>query len=157
MQSSNLTNIKEAMEKNEEECLKQIASLFDEYTNYRALVKHLSKEALRELKYAIEDIEFDQKRFTQWVTCTKKEANKPKTEMRSVGYYASGEYGEEYGYFKHKHPLTDDQEYWLENFAECCYYNGQPCERHQDENGNQDEDCECQLGKEYATLIVTPL
>ena len=60
MQSSNLTNIKETMEKNEEECLKQIASLFDEYTNYRALVKHLPKEALRELKYAIEDIEFDQ-------------------------------------------------------------------------------------------------
>ena len=156
--NANLTkHIKERIKSDEKKCLKQIAGGFDEYTNYHELVKHLSKYSLRELKDAIADIEFDRKRFTQWITCTRKEADKPETELRSQGYYTWGEYGGGYGYFKHKQALTEDQKYWLENHMECCYYHGQPCERHQDENGNQDEDCECQLGKEDSSLIVREL
>ena len=82
--NANLTkHIKERIKSDEKKCLKQIADGFDEYTNYHELVKHLSKYSLGELKDAIADIEFDRKRFTKWIKCSRKEADKPETELRS--------------------------------------------------------------------------
>ena len=117
----------------------------------------MSDNALRELHNAIIDVKFHRKRFTDFVTCTREEADKPADENRSIGYFTYGECGGEYGYFKHRRKLTDFEQEWLEEHTECCYYNGQPCERWQDENGNADEDCECELGKEYSSLILYEL
>ena len=118
----------------------------------------MSNNAIRELSDAICDVRFYRKRFTNFVSCSREEANKPADDTRSVGYFTWGEFGGEYGYFKHITKLTEEQEEWLNDYKECCYYNGQPCERWQHEESHRwDEDCECVLGKEYSSLVLYEL
>lgn len=138
-------------------CLQDIGKSFEQYTNFHDMLNSMDNNVIRELHEAIEDVQFFRKRFTQFVTCSREEANKPANDNRSIGLFTYGEYGGEYGYFKHLRKLTEQEEEWLEKYRECCYYSGQPCARWQDENGNADEDCECVLGREYATLILYEL
>ena len=141
------------------QCLQSIGKSLGQYTNFHHMLNSMSDEAIRELEEAICDVKFHRKRFTDWVNCTREKAAEQleDNEKRTKGYFTYGEFGGEYGYFKHRRKLTDLEEEWLEEYTECCYYNGQPCERWQDENGNADEDCECVLGKEYTSLILSEL
>ena len=151
------TNSSKESKQRANKCLEEIGKSLGEYTNFHKIFGEMSDNTLRELHNAIIDVKFHRKRFTDFVTCTREEANKPADDTRSIGYFTYGEYGGEYGYFKHRRKLTDFEQEWLEEHTECCYYNGQPCERWQDENGNADEDCECELGKEYGSLILYEL
>lgn len=151
------TNSSKESKQRANKCLEEIGKSLGEYTNFHKIFGEMSDNALRELCDAVIDIKFHRKRFTDFVTCTREEANKPADDTRSIGYFTYGEYGGEYGYFKHRRKLTDFEKEWLKEHTECCYYNGQPCERWQDENGNADEDCECELGKEYSSLILYEL
>jgi hypothetical protein len=144
-------------EKRAKKCLQDIGKSLEQYTNFHDMLNSMDDNSIRELHEAIEDVQFFRKRFTQFVTCSRKEANKPANDTRSIGFFTYGEYGGEYGYFKHLRKLTNQEKEWLEEYKECCYYSGQPCARWQDENGNADEDCECVLGREYATLILYEL
>ena len=138
-------------------CLQDIGKSLGQYTNFHDMLNSMSDEAIRELNEAISEVQFFRKRFTDWVNCSREVANKPKNDFRSKGYFTYGEFGGDYGYFKHRRKLTDQEEEWLNEFTECCYYGGQPCARWQDENGNADEDCECVLGREYTSLILNEL
>tara|TARA_Y100000996_G_C22550473_1_gene653488 strand:- start:978 stop:1766 length:789 start_codon:yes stop_codon:yes gene_type:complete len=138
-------------------CLKDIGKSLSEYTNFHDLLSTMNDKTIRELHEAIVDVQFFRKRFTQFVTCTRKEADKPDDETRSIGYFTYGEHGGEYGYFKHLRKLTPLETEWLNEYPECCYYGGQPCARWQDVNGNVGEDCECELGKEDSSLILYEL
>ena len=155
------TLLEETLKKGEKEsknCLNQIGSALnsDEYLDLYRLVYSMNEGTLSRLEEAVEAVKFDKNRFCQWVTCSKKEAFKQKSSVtHSTGYKLEGEFGGEYGYFKYLKPLTEEQEEWVSEFPECCYYSGQPCQGNQD--GTAEEDCECILGKEYATLILTPL
>lgn len=143
--------------KRAKKCLQDIGKSLGQYTNFHDMLNSMSDEAIRELNEAIRDVRFFRKRFTDWVTCNREEASRTENELRSKGYFTYGEFGGEYGYFKHRRKLTDLEKEWLEEYTECCYYNGQPCARWQDENGNADEDCECVLGREYTSLILNEL
>ena len=136
-------------------CLQDIGKSLGDYTNFRDMLNPMSDCAIRELSEEIGHIQFYRKRFTDFVNCSREEADKPADNNRSIGYFTYGEMGGEYGYFKHICPLTEEQQEWLNDYTECCYYNGQPCERWQ--NGNDDEDCECVLGHGFSTLILYEL
>ena len=120
-----------------------------------------TRRVLDELKEAIEVEEFDRRRFCSFTSCDKEEAGE-----HEHAYRATGEFGGEYGYFYgvefnretkkyDKKEMTGDQIDWLGLYTECCYHHGQPCYRWQAESG--DEDCECVLGREYASLVLEPL
>ena len=140
-----------------EKCLEDIGKSFGEYTIFHKMLNKMSDKVILELHDAIMDVNFHRKRFTDFVTCTREEADKLADDTRSIGYFTYGEFGGEYGYFKHRRKLTDFEQEWLEEYTECCYYSGQPCARWQDEEGNADEDCECVLGREYSSLILYEL
>ena len=140
------------------QCLKEIGSALNKerYLDLDSMVEAMNDDTMERLEEAIERVKFNKKRFCQWETCTKKEAqNKKACHTHSTGYKTDGEFGGEYGYFKYLKPLTEEQEEWVSEFTECCYYYGQPCQRNQD--GTAEFCCECILGKEYASLILTPL
>jgi len=137
-------------------CLQDIGKSFGQYTNYHDMLNSMNDDSIRELYEAITDVQFFRKRFTNFVTCSREEANKPADDNRSIGFFTYGEYGGEYGYFKHLRKLTDYEEEWLEEYKECCYYSGQPCARWQDDE-NTGEDCECILGREQCSLILYEL
>ena len=134
-QNVNLNVLKIINTKESKECLQNIGKSLKQYTNFHHMLDSMSNDAIRELKESIEDVQFYRKRFTNFITCTREEANKPDDETRSIGYFTYGEYGGEYGYFKHLRKLTLVEQEWLKEYTECCYYNGQPCARWQDENG----------------------
>jgi len=145
-------------DKEGKQCLKEVGTALnkDRYFDLDSMVKAMDDDTMRRLEEALHRVKWDKKRFCQWVTCSKKEAFKQKSSVtHSTGYKLEGEFGGEYGYFKYLKPLTEEQEEWVSEFPECCYYSGQPCQGNQD--GTAEEDCECILGKEYATLILTPL
>ena len=155
------TLLEEMLKKGEKEsrsCLDQIGSALnsDEYLDLYRLVYSMNENTLSRLEEAVESVKFDKKRFCQWVSCGKREAKKKATKERSKGYEVKGEFGGEYGYFKYLNPLTKEQEEWLEEYTECCYHYGQPCERWQDEDCCG-EDCECVLGREYSSLMLTEI
>ena len=155
------TLLEEMLKKGEKEsrsCLDQIGSALnsDEYLDLYRLVYSMNENTLSRLEEAVESVKFDKKRFCQWVSCGKREAKKKATKERSKGYEVKGEFGGEYGYFKYLKPLTKEQEEWLEEYKECCYHYGQPCERWQDEDCCG-EDCECVLGREYCSLMLTEI
>lgn len=140
------------------QCLKEVGSALskDRYFDLDSMVKAMDDDTMRRLEEALHRVKWDKKSFCQWVTCSKKDAFKQKSSVtNSTGYKLEGEFGGEYGYFKYLKPLTEEQEEWVSEFPECCYYSGQPCQGNQD--GTAEEDCECILGKEYASLILTPL
>jgi hypothetical protein len=151
--------IKSKLDNNDtsKKCLQDIGKSFDQYIDYHNMLDSMDDNSISELHDAIVDVQFFRKRFTKFVTCSREEANKPANDERSIGLFTYGEYGGEYGYFKHLRKLTDQEEEWLEEYRECCYYGGQPCDRWQDENGNADEDCECVMGKEQSSLILYEL
>lgn len=134
-----------------------------EYQRYDLFARHLSTSVMRELEEALEREAWGRKRFCLFRTCkTKREAKKhPRC------YEVKGEYGGEYGYFEPvtwneekksyvpKPTLTEEEESWLEEYPECCYQSGQPCERWQQECA--DEDCECILAREYCSLVLSPI
>lgn len=151
------TNSSKESKQRSNKCLEEIGKSLGEYTNFHKILGEMSDNAINELHDAIVEVKFHRKRFTDFVTCTREEANKPENENRSIGYFTYGEFGGEYGYFKHRRKLDDIEQVWLTEHTECCYYNGQPCERWQDENGYAEEDCECELGKEYSSLILYEL
>ena len=133
-------------------------SLQANYCELDNMVKELDDNTLEELEEALHRVKWNKKKFCQWVPCCKSTAQKKKSSTsHSVGYKLEGEMSEggEYGYFKYLKPLTEEQEEWVSEFTECCYHNGQPCQGNQD--GTADEDCECILGKEYYSLVLTPL
>jgi len=144
-------------------CLKSIGkaintSLNANYCELDNMVKELDDNTLEELEEALYRVKWNKKKFCQWVPCCKSTAQKKKSSTgHSVGYKLEGEMSEggEYGYFKYLKPLTEEQEEWVSEFTECCYHNGQPCQGNQD--GTAEEDCECILGKEYYSLVLTPL
>jgi hypothetical protein len=140
-----------------EKCLQDIGKSFDQYINYHNMLDSMDDNSISELQEAIISVQFFRKHFTDFVTCDREEANKPANNNRSIGFFTCGEFGGEYGYFKHLRKLTDQEEKWLEEYKECCYYNGQPCARWQDDENNAGEDCECILGREYSTLILDEL
>ena len=145
-------------DKEGKQCLKEVGTALnkDRYFDLDSMVKAMDDDTMRRLEEALHRVKWDKKRFCQWVTCSKKEAFKQKSSVtHSTGYKLEGEFGGEYGYFKYLKPLTEEQEEWVSEFPECCYYSGQPCQGNQD--GTAEEDCECISGKEYATLILTPL
>ena len=152
--------IKKQLDLNSEikkKCLQDIGKSLGEYTNFHHMLNSMSDKTINKLNDAIIDVKFFRKRFTNFITCSREEADKPANDERSQGYFTYGEFGGEYGYFKHRRKLTEQEEEWLNEFTECCYYGGQPCARWQDENGNADEDCECVLGREYTSLILNEL
>ena len=133
-------------------CLQEIGQAFNQFTNYDCLLKKMTNESIRELEESISRIKFDRKRFTQFITCDREEAVK-----HSASYFTYGEFGGDYGYFENYQQFTEQQKEWLEGYPECCYYNGQPCGRHQHEQNNDYEDCECVLGREYSSLVMYEL
>ena len=156
------TLLEEMLKKGEKEsrsCLDQIGSALncDEYLDLYRLVYSMNENTLSRLEEAVESVKFDKKRFCQWVSCGKREAKKKATKERSIGYEIRGEFGGEYGYFKYLNPLTKEQEEWLQEYTECCYHYGQPCERWQDDEDCSGEDCECVLGREYSSLMLTEI
>ena len=145
-------------DKEGKQCLKEVGSALnkDRYFDLDSMVKAMDDDTMRRLEEALHRVKWDKKRFCQWVTCSKKEAFKQKSSVtHSTGYKLEGEFGGEYGYFKYLKPLTEEQEEWVSEFPECCYYSGQPCQGNQD--GTAEEDCECLLGREYGSLVLTPL
>ena len=139
-------------------CMEDIGSCFDENSNFDSMIKKMSNAALENLADEISREQFHRKRFTDFVICDRQEAAKPANENRSQGYFTYGEFGGEYGYFKHRKKLTEEEEEWLEEHTECCYYHGQPCWVWQKEESDfWDEDCECRLGREYSSLCVYEL
>ena len=156
------TLLEETLKKGEKEsrsCLNQMGSALnsDEYIDLYRLVYSMNENTLSRLEEAVESVKFDKKRFCEWVSCGKREAKKKSTKERSKGYQVDGEFGGEYGYFKYLKPLTEEQEEWLEEYKECCYHYGQPCARWQDEENCCGEDCECVLGREYCSLLLTEI
>ena len=142
----------------EKKCLKNIGKSFNEYLSYENLLEEMNDNSIRELQDAISIVKFQRKSFTKFIVCSREEADKEETELRSKGYFTYGEFGGEYGYFQHKKKLTEEQKEWFDKHIECCYYHGQPCYVWQkEEPDNWDEDCECCLGREYATLVVYKL
>lgn len=76
-----------------EKCLEDIGKSFGEYTDFHKILNKMSDSAIRELHDAIMDVKFHRKRFTDFVTCTREEADKPPDDTRSIGYFTYGEYG----------------------------------------------------------------
>jgi len=143
---------------NQRECLNNIGKSFNEYLSYENLLKNMDDNSIRELEDAIDRVKFQRKSFTKFITCSREEAAKEATNLRSKGYFTYGEFGGDYGYFQHKQALTEEQKEWFDKHIECCYYHGQPCYVWQkEEPDNWDEDCECMLGREYSTLSVYEL
>lgn len=124
--------------------------------DFNKMLTKMSDETIQDLYDAITYIQFHRKRFTDFVLCSREEAEQPADTTRSVGYFTYGESGRKYGYFKHIRKLTDIEQEWLEEYKECCYYYGQPCQRWQ-EYGDADEDCECVLGRECGSLVLMEL
>ena len=160
--SSIQTLIEEKLKKGEKDsrrCLDQMSLALNtnEYLDLYRLVYSMNENTLLRLEEAVEAVKFDKKRFCQWVSCGKREAKKKATKERSIGYEVKGEFGGEFGYFKYLKPLTEEQEEWLEEYKECCYHYGQPCARWQDEENCCGEDCECVLGREYCSLMLTEI
>jgi hypothetical protein len=160
--SSIQTLIEEKLKKGEKEsrrCLDHMSLALNtnEYLDLYRLVYSMNENTLSRLEDAVEAVKFDKKRFCQWVSSGKREAKKKATKERSIGYEVKGEFGGEYGYFKYLKPLTEEQEEWLEEYKECCYHYGQPCARWQDEENCCGEDCECVLGREYCSLMLTEI
>lgn len=155
------TLLEEMLKKGEKEsrsCLNQMGSALnsDEYLDLYRLVYSMNDNTLSRLEEAVEAVKFDKKRFCEWVSCGKREAKKKATKERSKGYQVEGEFGGEYGYFKYLKPLREEEKEWLVNYTECCYHYGQPCQMWQDEE-ICGEDCECVLGREYSSLVLTEL
>ena len=136
-------------------CLEGIGKGLNEYVDYDIIVNQLSERSLYELKGSISRVRFERNSFTKFVISSREDANKEETDLRSIGYFTYGEFGGEYGYFQHKQKLTQEQKDWLEEYKECCYYHGQPCQGNQDETA--DESCECILGREYTSLVLFEL
>jgi hypothetical protein len=143
---------KSSFGKENHKCLQEICKAFDQYTDYDYLIKELSDESIRELEESISRIKFDRKRFTKFITCDREEASK-----HPAAYFTYGEYGGDYGYFENYENFNEQQKEWLQEYKECCYYNGQPCGRYQHEENNDYEDCECVLGREYSSLVLYEL
>jgi len=141
--------------KREKKCLQDIGKSLSQYINFDDMLSEMSDYSIEELSNAISSIQFYRKRFTDFIICSREEADQEEDETRSIGYFTHGEYGGEYGYFKHIFPLTVEQNEWLNDYTECCYYNGQPCHVWQEETG--DEDCECVLGRGFGTLVLHEL
>jgi hypothetical protein len=140
------------------ECLKNIGKAFNQYLSYENLLKDMDDRSIKELKNAISRVQFDRKSFTEFISCSREEADKEAINLRSKGYFTYGEFGGEYGYFQHKKELTEEQKEWFDEHKECCYYHGQPCYVWQkEEHDDWDEDCECHLGREYSTLCIYEL
>ena len=143
---------------NQRECLKNIGKAFDEYLCYENLLIDMDDNSIRELEEAIDRVKFQRKSFTEFIVCSREEADKEETELRSKGYFTYGEFGGEYGYFQHKQALTEEQKEWFDEHIECCYYHGQPCYVWQKEEPDDwDEDCECRLGRDLSSLIMYKL
>ena len=151
--------IKSQLEGNNEiECLEGIGKALSKYLNYENIVKEMDDYSIKELEEAIYSVQFQRKSFTKFIVCSREEANKEETELRSKGYFTYGEWGGDYGYFQHKKELTEEQKEWFEDHIECCYYHGQPCEVWQKEElDDWDEDCECRLGRDFSSLVLYEL
>lgn len=142
----------------ERKCLEGIGKALSEYLDYENIVKEMNNYSIKELKGAINRVQFQRKSFTKFIVCSREEANKEETQLRSKGYFTYGEFGGDYGYFQHKKELTEEQKEWLEEHTECCYYHGQPCWVWQKEEPDDwDEDCECHLGREFSSLVMYEL
>ena len=157
---SSFKNNKERRKK----CMRDIGKGFANIPRYlfpdsfNELFKEFNDRQLYDLEKELQNNIFNRKAFCNWISCSREEANLiDNIEMRSKGYFMHGEYCPEYGYFKYKTQLTDMQKEWLENYTECCYHYGQPCERYQNDYGNADEDCECVLGKEDGSIILSEI
>lgn len=141
-------------------CLKEVGTALNKecYFDLDSMVEAMDDYTMERLEEAIERVKFNKTRFCQWESCTKKEALKMKeSNKHSIGFKLEGEMseGDEYGYFKYLKPLSKEQKEWVYQYTECCYHSGQPCQGNQD--GTAEEDCECILGREYASLILTPM
>ena len=115
------TNSSKESKQRANKCLEEIGKSLGEYTNFHKILGEMSDNAIKELHDAIVDVKFHRKRFTDFVTCTREEANKPADDTRSIGYFTYGEFGGEYGYFKHRRKLDDIEKVWLTEHTECCY------------------------------------
>ena len=148
-----------SMKKNKErECLEGIGKALSEYLNYENIVKEMDDNSIKGLEDAIYRVQFQRKSFTEFIVCSREEANKEETKLRSKGYFTYGEFGGDYGYFQHKKELTEEQKVWFEDHIECCYYHGQPCGVWQKEEPDDwDEDCECRLGRDFSSLVLYEL
>ena len=140
-------------------CLKEVGTALNKecYFDLDSMVEAMDDYTMERLEEAIERVKFNKTRFCKWESCTKKEALKMKeSNKHSIGFKLEGEMseGDEYGYFKYLKPLSKEQKEWVYQYTECCYHSGQPCQGNQD--GTAEEDCECILGREYASLILTP-
>ena len=140
-----------------------LGSNMKEYSRYDLFARGMSTRVMRGLSEALDMEAWSRKRFCSFRACrTIREAKK-----HPYCYKVEGEFGGECGYFEPvtwneekksytpKPTLTTEEKSWLEEYPECCYHSGQPCERWQQENG--DEDCECVLGREYCSLVLTPI
>jgi hypothetical protein len=162
-ESFDLTNyIKKELDRKDayyqNKCLKNIGNAFNEYLSYEPLLKDMDDNSIKELDRAISRVLFQRKSFTKFITCSREEADKEETDLRSKGYFTYGEFGGSYGFFQHKRKLTEEQKEWFDEHKECCYYHGQPCYVWQKEEADHwDEDCECHLGREYSSLCVYEL
>lgn len=58
-----------------------------------------------------------------------------------------------HGYFKGYESLSKEQLIEFEESPECFYYNSMRCQKKTDE----DEECECYMGREFSSLTVEPL
>ena len=92
----NMNNIiKNKLNENSDQCLEKIGKSLGEYTNFHKILGEMSDNAINQLHDAIIDVKFHRKRFTDFVTCTREEADKPADDTRSIGYFTYGEFGGE--------------------------------------------------------------
>ena len=67
-------------------------------------------------------------------------------------YVTYGEYGISHGIFIGYDKLNTEELKVLENYTECFYYHGKPCNL--DDKDGEYEDCECVLGNNFGSLTV---
>ena len=144
------------------EWLRALGTSFSEYLDYGPMFSKLETRAMTSLEDGLERVKFDRGKFCYWQPCTKRTARRYK-----YCYQITGEFGGETGYFQpvewnekqldfvKKEELTQDEENWLLEFPECVYHSGRPCYRNQ--FGTGEEDCECLLGREYGSFVLSPL
>ncbi len=150
--------------KKDQKWLAVIGQSFSQYHEYSPLTRNMDCSVLDTVKEAIEAEEFNRRKFSRFISCDKDEAKKHDHAYRVTGECVD-EYNCFFGYFVgvlfnektnkyDKKEMTAEQIEWMEDYAECCYNNGQPC-HWQTEDGS--EDCECVLGREYGSLVLCPL
>ena len=128
-------------------------------------LQQVGNSELEELMDAAHGVQFARGKFCRFVTCNTRE----EVAQHTLAYFTTGEFGGEYGYFEpirwndatkqfdRIEGFSEEQLDQLNEYIECCYYNGQPCGQYQREPDSGDEDCECVLGREYATLNLHEL